>query len=551
MQGPECQESELKPFLVGGDRIAHIPSLAIKLLIMVQAALVAAPASAEFLPPVENLASPDEYAVVVDVAKQMENASATDPKATLAVLDGALARLRQASKLRGMVQFYRAGLLLDQDRNAESIEAAKESIRLLPDYSGPLLAGFSAYCYSDKPGEAADYLLRLVALAPEDVEQVDSYDVGALMRRLNVANDKRRAQLVSERLLEAGWVGDDLTTSSSLALEAIKMRVAKGDLEGARKFVPKLAVPDHGRELLMLNDYRLIWPDIEQWAGHNMQRQWSIYLHEARAQWAASGSVDKLGTYTHALILAGHDDTVIAEVLPLFSRQLDPAEDYELLFVAADLARALAHKGRWQDLNNFYAAAERVWPLGSDVNALNIAANRGKWLLYQGKSADALTTIDAAIADAKRRGPSVNADALGVMNLYRACALHELGRGQEAELSAALARPLLQPSNMAFLYLCLDDQQAARQVMMSALGDPSSREDAIVYFQRNDTIPEQSDYGRMMYKRQEALRSDPALLAEVSKYGRILPYTLRDGAPPEGEAKADPHSSYPAGVPIS
>jgi hypothetical protein len=137
------------------------------------------------------------------------------------------------------------------------------------------------------------------------------------------------------------------------------------------------------------------------------------------------------------------------------------------------------------------------------------------------------------------------------MYLFRACALHEVGRDPEANVSAALARPRLQPSNVAFLYLCLNNQQAARQVMMTALGDPSSREDAIGYFQRSDTLPEDSEYGRMMRKRQEALRSDPGLLAEVAKYGRILPYTLREGAPLEGDAKAEPPSTFPVGVPIS
>ena len=503
-----------------------------RLIIILQAALLASsPAHAELMPPPEQVALPNEQQIVVDVSDQLNQVS--DNKAALIVLDRALGRLHEPTKLRGYVQYFRAPWLLDQGRHAESVEAISESIRLLPGYSGPLITASQIYTYAGRPSEAADFLLRAIQLDPKEARKVDSYEVDALLGRLNIAGDDRRAETVGEKLLGIGWVGTDLDTSSNLALKAIKKKTAEGDIEGARSFVPKLVSPDHSRTLLVNNAYRQIWPDVERWAGQRLETQWPIYLNEARSRWKASNSPDTLGPYVRALLMAGHDDTLIAEALPILTGKLDPGEDYDLLFVAASVGRALARKGRWQDLNNLYAALDKVWPLGSDVNALNLAANRPNWLLHQGFYADALKAVDLAITEAKSHGTDVNADAIAGMYLTRACTLHQLHRDADARVSANVALPALRARHTAYLYLCLDDRRSAKQSLMSALANPDRRDDVLLYLQKDGTLPPQSEYGRMMRKREEALCSDPELASEAQKYGRILPYSLAGSAPKE------------------
>ena len=525
-------ESGLELIQYAEGRLPKSPLFMVKLVAAMQVALFASsPSLAELMPPPEKVASPSEQQVVAEIADQLGEVG--DNEAALAVLDRALQRLHEPTKLRGYVQYFRAPWLLDQSRHAESVEAIDESIRLLPGYSGPLIVASRIYTYAGRPGEAADFLLRAIQLDPNEARKIDSYEIDALLGRLTIARDDRRAEIVGERLLEIGWVGTDLDTSSSLALQAIKKKISEGDVAGARLLVPKLVSPDHSQTLLINNTYRQIWPDVEGWAGQKLEKQWPIYLNEARARWDASKSPEMLGPYVRALLMAGHNDTVIAEVLPSFSAKLDADEDYDLLFVAASVARALARKGRWQDLNGLYAGLDRVWPLGSDVNALNLAANRPNWLLHQGAYADALKAVDAAIAEARARGTDVNADATATMYLYRACILHKLNRDAEARISARSALPGLRTGAAAYLHLCLDDERAAKQVLIAALSDPVRRDDVLLYVQRSDAAPPQSEFGRMMQNKVDTLRSDPALLSEVGKYGRILPYGLSDSAPKE------------------
>ena len=42
-----------------------------------------------------------------------------------------------------------------------------------------------------------------------------------------------------------------------------------------------------------------------------------------------------------------------------------------------------------------------------------------------------------------------------------------------------------------------------------------------------------SEYGRRLRAEIDQVRADPEILAEVQKYGRILPYSEGDGAPSE------------------
>jgi tetratricopeptide (TPR) repeat protein len=498
-------------------------------------ALVAPAARAELLPSPEAMVLPSEQPAFNDMMSQLTSRDELDSKSLLAALDVALAKLREPTKLRGFIQFSRSSALLEQDRTAEALDAIEESIRLLPNYSGPLIVAAWAYSYSDRPGVGADFLLRASHQDPSAVRELDDYEVTNLLKRLRIVGDERRVRAVSDRLLEIGWLGTRLSSRSSLALESIKRRVAEGDVAGARTLVPKLLIPGHSMILLASNAYKDVWPDVEQWAGPKLERQWKIYLSEARSRWTASKSHDALADYSEALIAAGHDSTVIRDILPLLSGKLDKEEDYDLIFKVSSVAGALARGGRWSDIDALYAHVEKIWPLGLDANALNVAGNHAKWLLYRGSFREALAKMDATIEDARRRGAEVNSDALGVMHQYRGCMLHELGRDGETALPVALASGSLRPSSRAWMYLCVGKPEAARNILIEALGQPDFRDEAIGFVQKTAESPIQSPYGLKMAARVSALQRDPTLLAEIHKHGRVLPYSLREGAPAEAK----------------
>lgn len=492
-------------------------------------------AHAELLPIPQEIALPAERDALDALEALIANAPA--PGLRLQAFDAALPRLREPTKLRGLVQFARAELLQATDNRAEAQVAVEESIRLLPGYSGPLLLAGELFTYSEHPERAADYLIRASHIDPEAVREISSYEISALIGRLSDRKDVITSGRLSERLLQINWLGDDLDTRSFLVRTAIDARTAAGDVEAAKLLVQKLIDPAHARDLLIQNRFRALWPELERWAGSNGEKLWPLYLAELRARWVSTRKAEAAVRYAAGLHSAGHHQTVIDEMLPLYAGKIDAEKDYELIFLASHLAESLARKGPWDAITKMYDAALAVWPLGSDANAINLASNRARYLHYRGDAAAAAALFDQVLADAVRRPGDVTARDIATIHSNRACALHELGRGREAAASRQVVLAYGSPSLTAATELCMERPEAARDALLAGLRREGSRGIVLSFVQRGETMPMDSDYGRRIFARREALRSDPRLLEEVRKYGRVLP-PLSSGAPPEQLAGA-------------
>lgn len=80
------------------------------------------------------------------------------------------------------------------------------------------------------------------------------------------------------------------------------------------------------------------------------------------------------------------------------------------------------------------------------------------------------------------------------------------------------------------LRLCIGDMNAARDVLIRALADDSHRDGAIALLQPDGAPLSKSPFELRLRKQWDRLRSDPKVLAELSKYGRILPFTVNEAA---------------------
>lgn len=485
-----------------------------------------------FLPLPQDIADSSDEQLFGELTEKLMSGAAVEASSTLTALDSTLGKLREPNALRGLVQFYRAGALMHLDRLGEATDAIEESIRLLPDYSGPLITAAMIHAYSNRSGIAADYLIRASQVDPVSVRMIDDYEVNNVIQRLRNSHDRRRIEALSERLITIGWVGTSLRTRSSLAKDVIKRRVDSGDLDGARQLVPKLLVPDDVVELLAQKAYQVIWPDIERWTGSRLEKLWPIYLGEARARWSASKDAESARDYIKALELAGHDQTIIREFVPRFEKP-DANADYDLLYVANAVADALGRQRRWADADKLFEAAQKVWPLGKDANALNIIANRAKFELYQGKLTSALAHMDRAITEAGKWGAQINSDAFATMHQFRACILAELGRFREASIAAAIAAPGQNAYRMAYMYLCMGNEAAAKKTLLDAFEHSDNRHLALAFMQeqRIDWVP--GAYADRLRARFARLKADLELLQAVSRHGRILPYRIGEAAPAE------------------
>jgi tetratricopeptide (TPR) repeat protein len=333
-------------------------------------------------------------------------------------------------------------------------------------------------------------------------------------------------------LLKIGWLGTRVGSQSGLAVEAIKQRVHVGDLAGARAFIPKLLVPGHSYSLLMQNEYRALWPDIETWAGRRLEQQWTMYLNEARARWTASRNAQASLDYLSALIAARHYKAAVRDVLPLLDKP-DKQQDYDLIFAVNSLAKALAHLGRWKDGESLFERAQSLWPITDDANALNITANYAVFLLREGRASEGLKRLDESLGQARRWGPEVGKRAVASMYHYRACMLHELGRDAEAGVSMAMAAADETPASVAELQLCLGNPQAAKKALIAGLANEATRAGVIDFVQLPAEDPLPSEYSKKMRTQFDVLRTDSELLQAVAQYGRVLPWTANAGAPPE------------------
>ncbi|MEA3014385.1 MAG: hypothetical protein QOD42_2930 [Sphingomonadales bacterium] len=504
---------------------------AIALALALPGAAAAAP-----LPTPEQMATPEERRSMMRLLEIVTGAreAGRDP---LPALDGLLAEARAPSLYRGVLQGMRAEILVERRRWGEARDAIEESIRLLPGYSAPLYAATLIENYSDRPAAATDYFLRAAAIDPQIARDFGDWHIRSLVERLRGERDRRRLSLLAGRLFEVGWRGDDIGLRSSLASDLIRDLVARGDLARARTLVPQLILPADARALLVEHRYRALWPDIEAWTGPRQRRQWRLYLAETRGRWEASHDSSRALDHFHALVAAGHDDALIAELLPRLTGPLDPAGDYDLIWTVPALAGALGHRGRWADVERLYADTLGTWPLGSDANALNLAANRPKSLLWNGEAARALVAIDAAIADAPRWGGQASGAALATMYSIRACILHVLGRRDEALAVLASSTAGAPIEALAETFLCLERPDSLRTILLEALAVEGTRAEVLAYLQPSGVAPTRSPLGLAHHARHQAMRRDPALLAAVRAYGRILPYALNAGAPPDPAAR--------------
>jgi tetratricopeptide (TPR) repeat protein len=508
----------------------------------------AATARAEPLPPLDQMMTPQERQIfTTEIRGQLADVTASKDHG-LSLLDNLLAKDAEPTQFRGFLQMMRAPLLLDEGKTREAMAAADESVRLLPGYSGPLLAAMDVYAYSDRPGQAADMLLRASEMDPQSVQLIDDYDIGNLLHRLDAAHDEKRREAVGDKLLSIGWTGKRLESRSDLAFEAIRQRIANQDNVGARALIPELVNPTDSYTLLTDNRYQAIWPDLEKWAGPRLQRQWSVYLTEAEARFAASKAIENVHSYVAALQSAADDKRMISDVLPLLFQKLDPEQDQEFVFFVAPVADALQRAGRWRDVNDLFNRAETIWPLGSSTNALNVTGNHARSLLWEGRPADALALMDRWLEDAKRWGGGVNFDAINTMQLERTCALHQLGRDSDTGTSIAAAVSGGDPDTLVTLDLCLGDIPAARNAVIQALRTEGARGSAIMLMQKPISTRCKSKYCDELDRRFSQLRSDPTLLTELQKYGRVMPFALNEAATALSQPK---RNDVQAGVPVT
>ena len=81
------------------------------------------------------------------------------------------------------------------------------------------------------------------------------------------------------------------------------------------------------------------------------------------------------------------------------------------------------------------------------------------------------------------------------------------------------------------LALCMGKPAEAETPLLKAFAVPEERTAAIGFMQPDDSPVIPTAYARKRRADMDTLRGNPRLLAALAPFGRILPFTLSDGAP--------------------
>ena len=506
------------------------------LLAALLAFLLPAAASAAPLPRPADVALPAELPLLPKIEAALRLDRGEDGSPIYKALEPVLAQLPAPTRLRGLVQFLRG---IHASDRAAARAAIEESVRLLPEHTMPLLVAAQMDVFAGRPGEAADALLRASRIDRRSLELVADYEMGSVLGRLSEARDTVRLHALSERLVEVDWSRGTSARRAWVALNAVEARIARGDTAGAASLVPRLRKPRDFARLLTEKKFAALRPAVESWAGARLEKQWPIYLDEARREWERTRDLAAGQDYLVALREAGHLRTIVATFGPFYEGEID-RQQFQLTQMASTVAAAYAELGQWDRALRVFERGLATWPADEEANGLNFIGNRARLRIMKGDFEAGLADADRMLEASKRFGGEVNSGAIAAVHLYRACALHQLGRTTGDDESTRLigARRNADPTSAIWLDLCRGDTGFAKATLLAAFENEASRGEALGWVQPAPPAGLSSDFARLMHGRGAALQKDPAVRRAAAKYGRILGEPVAATAPKEAPVPA-------------
>lgn len=499
-------------------------------LMLLAAALVVSPIdtlSARPQGPFDMFTDPGDRALLPEMSKVF---GAAEPD--LAALDALLKKLPRPTRLRAIVQTARSAQLADADRTREAIDAVEEAMRILPGEAFPKLTAVPIMTFGGAPQRAADLWIAASIQSPEFARQSSDYVLSTLQDRLHAIGDRARADRLMARIGEIGLSVSDVSMRSNAALAGVRAKIVAGDADAARGLISGVVSPSDLRSLYIDRRYESLWPAIDAWAGKGFEQQERIYLEQLRSEWQAAHAFNAGTAYVRGLRRVGAYQAAVDIFLDHLSPKQLTGDVEDVEYLAAALNGAMIALGRGEEAITMLSRVKTLLPDQQGTRALNLVAAMAEAQLNLGRASEAAETAKAWRVRVNEIGAEVNGDAIVNMARFRACALIEAGRADEAAPEIAevlLARSAL-PSMALRLYACQNDHAGARAVLLERLQEESTRGWALNALQpatERGVTPHQKKIDE--FNRQ--LRADPVLRAAAEKVGRILPELYGQGLP--------------------
>jgi len=311
--------------------------------------------------------------------------------------------------------------------------------------------------------------------------------------------------------------------SSNLAC-AIDAHSRRGELDQARAGMARNPGAQALAGLALDRRHQALWPDSDRLGADGFRKAMEQDAERAAAAAkAAPGNAKLLTDQMRALRKLGRYGEALALGKPIAANkaQIETIGD-DAFWLVNEYANNLSYSGHIDDA---IATFDGLLSLGiaSYPQLVSMAINRAMLLNDAGRHDRAL----AAVLELENNHPD-QISLYGRMWVWaeHACALHALGRGDEAKAVEAkmAAKPDDNWAAMSRAAACRKDVPALATILITRLRDESERGGALglfVRFRNTETI---LPYEAQLRATVQAATQTPAVQAEFQKVGRVITY---------------------------
>jgi hypothetical protein len=436
---------------------------------------------------VRELPEPDEVAVLPLMQRAAETGAKGDRAGAIALVDQALEKLPRRTRFRGVVQCTR-GVLLFQTNEPVARQAYAECYELASDVPAAQMI-YAGLLFHDKKLEpGTKVLIAAIKGDPRWMDQCDSSATGSVktwLRQLEYADlDALRAELI-ETLVGTACGRDDPAYFSGMMRDAIRLRLARGEVERARSSLPGVVDPEDVLTMLADRRFEPIWGDIDRWTGGTLEAQREAFIYKLRVAYTAAPTLVNARRLAYALQAGGR----AAEGITLLRAALaDPKladnDRFESGITASRLTTYLNDAGEKRAVVAIAPLLQLMRDAPSDMRPglWNVVPNLVRWQIIYDQPAAALRLLDRYVPDA---GTLDAPEAAAYFSALRGCAQLRVG---DAQGDAALAKVLRDfPTNAGaqmIAAMCGSDKAKRRAVIVKQLDDPDKRGELLLQMAR-------------------------------------------------------------------
>ncbi|WP_338445394.1 hypothetical protein V5F89_09400 [Pelagerythrobacter marensis] len=427
---------------------------------------------------------------------------------------------------------YRSGMLLARmacaDRQGAYERAADALAEYEKDFDPLSFLGLGFYLDSRRD-DAASALARLERFANTAThETAEALNIDGLQAAATLARKHGREDAFEDlafRLFQSPlYASVSGEVQSGIAYWALVPAIRANDEALIDEALGQIRNPTSYPDFLALREYEPAWPQIERRVGEHFTAITEAFRHWAAARYEnAPHDRDRFSDAAHALYFDGRFEEAAALARKWRERPdaFDTIEEGDAWALNIE-AYALDALGRIAEAD---AVFDRLAELPADENpwVVSFVINRGSRLVGQRRFAEGLEAARLAREVAEEHG---NTYARMLVARDHVCALHELGRGEEAGADLAYLREnrVERVTLVVQALLCAGQRDEALAMLIDGIGDERTRAGVII-----GLLPEEYDLfytASLLPRPRDLLATSRELRTAYERWAREIPDTF-------------------------